>query len=90
MARDILSEYGNDANKPQAPRATNGGKMPVRDVHNYQPPQGPKHIMNTGVGLKGGTNYGSCGTQERTSLRPQSSGSPGLHGDNKGHGTNRG
>jgi hypothetical protein len=57
MAREILSEYGPDSPADQKPRATNGGKMPVRDVHNYSPPQGPSGIMHKGVGL-GGANHG--------------------------------
>ena len=88
--RDILSEYGPDAYKPQASRATCGGvKMADKvDVRNYQPPQGPIGIGRNSVGL-GGTNYGNCGTQGERSPRGGESGSAGLGGDNEGMGSNR-
>ena len=89
MARPILSEYGPDANKPQAPRARSGGVTSARDVMGYKPPQGPIGISRTGVGL-GGANLGNCGTQGPSSDRGDGAGgSPGLHGDNEGMGTNR-
>ena len=91
MARDILSEYGKDSGAGNKPRATNGGHCVPRDVHNYEPPKGPMHIMNEGVGLRGGHNYGHAGSQGKSTLRGGGeSGSPGIHGMNKGHGTNRG
>jgi hypothetical protein len=90
MARDILSEYGRDSGGPQRPRATSGGCKTARDVMNYSPPKGPLHIMNTGVGLKGGNNFGNAGTQGPKSTPAHESGSPGNHGSNKGYGTNRG
>lgn len=65
MARDILSEYGNDSSGPQAARATNGGKQTPRDVNNYKPPQGPSNVGDPkGPGLHG-TNHGTCGTQNK-------------------------
>ena len=89
MARGILSEYGPDANKPQAPRARGGGPTTARDVMNYKPPQGPIGISRVGVGL-GGANLGNCGTQGPSPARGDGAGgSPGLHGDNEGMGTNR-
>lgn len=63
MSKDTLSEYGSDVSHPQAPRATNGGQVPVRDVHNYRPPVGPKGMTHEGPGL-GGDNHGNCGTQK--------------------------
>ena len=89
MPRDILSEYGRDSGAAPVARATNGGKMPVRDVHNYSPPKGPSNINDAKSPGLHGTNYGCCGTQGKASLRAGESGSPGLHGSNKGHGTNR-
>jgi hypothetical protein len=92
MARGILGEYGPDANKPQAPRARSGGvtMKDKRDVMNYKPPTGPIGITRTGVGL-GGANLGNCGTQGPAPSRGDGAGgSPGLHGDDEGMGTNRG
>jgi hypothetical protein len=58
MARDILSEYGQEAHKPQAPRAGSGGITRARDVMNYSPPQGPTNIHDpASPGLHGG-NHG--------------------------------
>jgi hypothetical protein len=89
MARDILSEYGKDSNSPMAPRATKGGETSARDVMNYSPPQGPMGIMGNNKPGLGGDNCGNCGTQGASSISKSESGSPGLHGDNKGMGTNR-
>lgn len=58
---EILSSYGKDSKQTQAPRAANGGKMPVKPIP-YSPPKGPTGIMKEGPGL-GGTNHGNCGTQ---------------------------
>lgn len=89
MARDILSEYGPDSPQHQRARATHGGQMPVQDVRDYKHPQGPMGITgNERPGL-GGDNYGNCGTQGPEARRPGESGSPGLHGTNRGMGTNR-
>lgn len=65
MARDILSEYGPDSADRQMPRATNGGKMPVRDVMGYSPPKGPKNIGDPKSPGLHGDNCGVCGTQGR-------------------------
>lgn len=80
MARDILSDYGNDSGAPQRSRAGNGGQVPVRGVNNYAPPQGPKNITDpAGVGLHG-DNMG----QARRPSGGQSSGKPGIGGENLG------
>jgi hypothetical protein len=81
MARDILSEYGPDKNMKQAARATSGGKTMADkvDVMGYKPPQGPKGIMQTGVGL-----HGSNSGNTRQPTAKSSSGSPGLGGTNHG------
>lgn len=62
MARDILGEYGPESPMDQKPRATNGGKMPVRDVMGYKEPVGPKNRHSEGPGLHD-DNRGCCGTQ---------------------------
>lgn len=62
MGKDILSMYGPDANKPQAPTASNGGQMPVKELP-YSPPQGPTTFSHQGPGLANHTNHDNCGTQ---------------------------
>lgn len=86
MARPILSEYGPDASKRQAARATSGGVKKARDVNAYQKPQGPTSIGNRGVGL-GGKNYGN--TPGFNTCPTGEGGSPGLGGRNLGPGVNR-
>ena len=80
MARGILSEYGPDAHKPQAPRATCGGVERARDVMNYKPPQGPTTFSHKGPGLANHTNY-PCGSQGPHGVRDGGGGSPGIGGD---------
>jgi hypothetical protein len=46
----------------------------------YSAPQGPKHQMNAGVGLRGGTNYGPSGTQGKHSWAQDTGGHAGLGG----------
>lgn len=92
MARDILSEYGRDSGVGQnAPAARGGGgEMPVRDVMNYKPPQGPTNIMDAKSPGLHGDNCGNTGSQGYYGpIDKQTSGSPGLHGSNHGMGTNR-
>jgi hypothetical protein len=79
MARPILSEFGPDADKPQAARATCGGVTEARDVMNYKPPQGPTSIGNQKVGL-GGEVY-KMGSQGPSASSPSEGGSAGLHGE---------
>ena len=86
MARDILSEYGPDSHQPQAARARSGGVTDAKSLP-YSPPCGPIGIGHSGPGL-GGENCGNAGTQGTRGPR-DTSGSPGLHGDNRGMGTNR-
>ena len=73
---------------PQKPRASGGGAQVCRDVMNYKPPTGPIGIDRVGVGL-GGANLGNCGTQGSGVRGDGAGGSPGLHGENRGMGTNR-
>lgn len=54
----------------------------------YSPPTGPIGIDRVGVGL-GGANLGNCGTQTGGARGDGAGGSPGLHGENRGMGTNR-
>ena len=67
MARSILSEYGPDADKPQAPVATSGGITEAKDVMGYAPPVGPIGLGNRSVGL-GGANIGNAGSQGKSNL----------------------
>ena len=80
MARDILSEFGPESPQPQAERLQSGGDMPERDVLDYQPPQGPKYITRTGVGLRGGTNFGNAGSQGKKAIYAEGAGRPGIGG----------
>lgn len=62
---EILDEFGSNTSQPQSPHATNGGQVPVRDVHNYKPPVGPKNIGDSKSPGLHGSNLGSCGTQHK-------------------------
>jgi len=78
MARDILSEYGPE--RSIRSRGSNQGRD-QRDVNDYQPPTRVKTPTDPkGPGLHG-DNFDYCGSQERSSLRGQTSGGPGLGGD---------
>ena len=59
MPKDILSEYGKDISTPQAPRATNGGKMEVTPC-DYSPPKGPSNINDPQTPGLHGKNYGNA------------------------------
>lgn len=66
MARPILSDYGPERSVGGKRAECGGVTMKDKvDVRNYSPPVGPNHIMKTGVGLRGGTNVGYCGSQGR-------------------------
>ena len=53
---------GPDTSKPQQPRASSGGEMPVKPIP-YSPPVGPTTFSHEGPGLADHTNHGCCGTQ---------------------------
>lgn len=46
-----------------------------RDIMNYQEPTGPKYRDRVGPGLRGGTNFGNAGSQGKTSITAEASGS---------------
>ena len=81
-------DYYAPSPKRAESRASSGGVKKSRDVNNYQKPQGPIGISRVGVGL-GGVNHGPCGTQGHHDDLVGVSGSPGLHGEGRGMGTNR-
>ena len=87
MARDILSEYGDDVPKKAAGRAKSGGVKTAKSLP-YSTPQGPTSLGNRGPGL-GGDNYGACGVQGPKAARPREGGGVGLGGENRGKGVNR-
>lgn len=62
MAKDILSDYGNDISHPQVPRATNGGQMEVKPC-SYSPPQGPSNINDPKTPGLHGDNHGNSVNQ---------------------------
>ncbi len=80
MARSILNEFGPDTPKFQVPRITKNGPADCGDVLNYGAPTGPKYMMNTGIGLRGGTNFGNAGSQGKSSLSAEDTGHPGIGG----------
>jgi len=88
MARPILSEYGPDASKPQAPRATSGGCTQARDVMGYATPVGPTTFSHNSPGLANRNNYGNAGSQGKYSNPITTSGAPGIvrkGGENEGN-----
>ena len=90
MARPILSEFGPDASKPQAPRATCGGVSVVKEIP-YSTPVGPTTFSHSGPGLANRNNYGNAGSQGKYSNPITTSGEPGIvrkGGENEGKGTN--
>lgn len=88
MAREILGGFGPERDI-QGNRASGGGAQTPRDVMNYAAPQGPTTFSHKGPGLANHNNYGNCGSQGTSSTSATSSGSPGLHGTDRGMGTNR-
>ena len=87
MSRGILSEYGPDANKPQAEPATCGGVKDFKELP-YSTPMGPTTFSHEGPGLANRNNYGNSGSQGKYSNPISTSGSPGIGGENEGKGTN--
>lgn len=79
MARDILSEYGPDKSMHRAARATSGGVTQAKPLP-YCPPCGPIGTGHSGPGL-GGTNFGNA----QKHYPSRDSGSPGVHGTNRGN-----
>ena len=87
MARPILSEYGPDADKPQAARATSGGITQAKDVMGYAAPVGPTTFGHNSPGLAQRNNYGNAGSQGKYSNEVTTSGAPGIArkgGENEG------
>ena len=87
MARPILSEFGPDASKPQAPCATRGGVMEAKTLP-YSPPVGPTTFGHNSPGLANRNNYGNAGSQGKYSNPITTSGSPGIvrkGGENEGN-----
>ena len=84
MPKDAMEGFPNSAGPMGTNRASKGGMMmsDKRDVMNYQMPYGPKNCTS-GPGL-GADNYGNCGTQGKSSLRPSEGGTVGLGGKNRG------
>ena len=89
MARGILSEFGPDADKPQAAPCTKGGMLmeDKKDVMGYANPVGPTTFGHNSPGLAQRNNYGNAGSQGKYDLPATSSGAPGI--DRKG-GENQG
>ena len=77
MARDILSEFGPEADKPQVARASGGGCMDVKNIP-YDAPVGPTTFAHQGPGLAQRNNYGNAGSQGKYSNEIATSGSPGI------------
>jgi hypothetical protein len=84
--KDILSEYGPDASKPQASRATSGGVKEARDVMNYKPPVGPTNINDPKSPGIHGDNHGMAQRPSGGST----SGGPGNGGTVHRSGSQRG
>ena len=78
MARDILGEFGPE--RTIGSRGSNQGRT-QRDVMDYQPPTRVKTPYDPKSPGLHGRNFDYCGTQERDSIRSESSGGPGLGGD---------
>src|SRR6266849_10755065 len=83
MTNDILSQYGPGTSQPQRGVISKGGVMPgdTKDVRNYQPPMGPKNIMDPKSPGIHGMNHGIGNGCEYDTAK---SGSPGLGGTNYG------
>ena len=77
MARPILSEYGPDADKPQAAPCTRGGVMQAKELP-YASPVGPTTFGHNSPGLANRNNYGNAGSQGKYSNEITTSGAPGI------------
>ena len=77
MARPILSEFGPDADKPQAAPATRGGVMQAKELP-YANPVGPTTFGHNSPGLANRNNYGNAGSQGKYSNPATTSGAPGI------------
>jgi hypothetical protein len=77
MARPILSEFGPDAEKPQAAPCTRGGVMEAKELP-YAVPVGPTTFAHQGPGLAQRNNYGNAGSQGKYDLPAATSGRPGI------------
>jgi hypothetical protein len=86
MARDILSEYGNDIPKPQAARATSGGVTSAKPIANYHAPVGPSNINDPKSPGIHGDHHGMA----RCPTGSRGSGSPGIGGTTHRSGSQRG
>lgn len=86
MPRDILSEYGKDISKPQAPRATCGGVETAKPISNYKAPVGPTNINDSKSPGIHGTSHGMA----RSPSASGTSGSPGIGGTVHRSGSQRG
>ena len=89
MARPILSEFGPDADKPQAAPCKSGGVMmsDKKDVMGYAAPVGPTTFGHNSPGLAQRNNYGNAGSQGKYSNEVTTSGAPGIArkgGENEG------
>lgn len=62
MAKDILSSFGPDTPKEQAPQRSGSGQVTCRPLP-YDPPKGPTTFMHEGPGLADHMNHSNCGTQ---------------------------
>ena len=85
MPRDILSEYGKDISKPQAPRATSGGVTSAKPL-SYSPPQGPTNINDP----KSPGIHGSQHGMARQPVANRCGGGPGIGGTIHRSGSQRG
>lgn len=79
MSKPILGYYGPERSI-EGNRGSDQGRD-QKDVMNYKPPQGPRNITESKSPGLHGRNFDYCGSQERDSLRSESSGSPGLGGE---------
>lgn len=63
MSREIISGFGPDTPKEQAPQRSGSGQVTCKPLP-YDPPKGPTAHMQESPGLHG-SNHGNCGTQSK-------------------------